>query len=214
MLVPPRKKSFLIPTLIFINIVVFIAWNRLGSETHESPFMVQNFLVSWDSLAEGRFWTLLTSVFSHNTFWHLFFNMFVLNSFGPIIELVLGSKRFFKFYFVAGIISSIGHAAVSAFILGMPDLPALGASGAISGLVLLFAFIFPREKILIMGIIPVPAFWGALLFIGFDIWGVVAQAEGGGLPIGHGAHLAGAFTGILYYFFWIKKLIPKNQIQE
>jgi membrane associated rhomboid family serine protease len=176
--------------------------------------MMAHFLVSWDSLIEGRYWTLITSAFSHNEFWHLILNMFVLSSFGPVIQIVIGTKRFLAFYFVAAIISSFGHALVSAFILGQPDLPALGASGAISGIVLLFAFIFPRERILIFGIIPLPAIWGALLFVGLDIWGVFAQAEGGGLPIGHGAHLGGAVTGILYYYFWIRKALQRQRAQQ
>jgi membrane associated rhomboid family serine protease len=51
---------------------------------------------------------------------------------------------------------------------------------------------------------------GALAFIGLDVWGLIAQAEGGGLPIGHGAHLGGAFTGILYYFLFLRGRIPRG----
>lgn len=186
--------------IIFINILVFLAWNIplpvLGAE-----FMPLNFLISWDALIEGRFWTLLTSVFSHNMFLHIFLNMYVLYSFGTVILMTIGLKRFLWFYFIAGIFSSFAHAAVSAFILGQPGLPALGASGAIAGIILLFSLLYPKEKILIMGIIPLPAIWGALAFIGLDIWGLVAQAGGHGLPIGHGAHLGGAFVGIIYFFY-------------
>jgi membrane associated rhomboid family serine protease len=132
----------------------------------------------------------------------------VLNSFGPIVERTLGSKRFLGFYLVAGIVGSLGHAAVSRFILEDPDLPALGASGAISGLILLFSLLYPKEKILLFGIIPMPAMIGAVLFVGLDIWGVVAQAEGGGLPIGHGAHLGGAIAGLIYF------LILRAQLQR
>ncbi|MCB0356276.1 MAG: hypothetical protein KDD40_04675, partial [Bdellovibrionales bacterium] len=49
-------------------------------------------------------------------------------------------------------------------------------------------------------ILPVPAIFGALAFVGLDLWGLYTQTQGGGLPIGHGAHLGGAFTGICYYF--------------
>lgn len=167
--------------------------------------MINNFLVSWDAVGQGYWWTLLTSVFSHNMFFHLLMNMFVLDSFGPVLEKLLGSFRFLKIYLIAGIVGSIGHICVSHFLLAKSDLPALGASGAIAGMVILFSFIFPRRTILLFGLIPLPAIWGALLFIGLDIWGLVEQAEGGGLPIGHGAHLGGAFTGILYYFFIYRK---------
>jgi membrane associated rhomboid family serine protease len=167
--------------------------------------MQENFLVSWEGLEEERYWTLLTSVFSHNMFFHILLIMLVLNSFGSLIEVVLGRVRFFIFYLIAGIVSSLCHCLVSAFIIGSPETPALGASGAIVGLVLLFALIFPRQKILIFGLIPMPAIWGALLFVGLDLWGLIAQAEGGGLPIGHGAHLGGAASGIVYYFLFLRR---------
>lgn len=186
--------------IIFINILVFLAWN-IPLPVLNSDFMPLNFLISWDALLEGRFWTLITSVFSHNMFLHIFLNMYVLYSFGSVILMTIGLKRFLLFYFVAGIFSSFAHAAVSAFILGQPELPALGASGAIAGIILLFSLLYPKEKILIMGIIPLPAIWGALAFIALDIWGLVAQAGGHGLPIGHGAHLGGAFVGIIYFLY-------------
>ena len=197
------------PTLIVLNILVFLTWN-FGSP-RELQFMVDHFLVSWTSLSDGRLWVLVTSVFSHNMFFHLFMNMYVLNSFGPIVEAILGARRFLTFYFIAGIFSSLCHATVSAFLLGKPDMPALGASGAISGIILFFSLLFPREKILLFGFIPMPAFLGALAFIGLDIAGLVAQAEGGGLPIGHGAHLGGAFAGIVFYFLYRRRLIHQAE---
>lgn len=197
-----RRLSW-VRIFVAINVVVFILWRTQIDELSEAgmnSWMARNFLVSWSLLAEGRLWTLLTSVFSHNSFLHIFINLFVLMNFGPIVERVLGPKRFFKFYLTAGVISSLSHAAVSAYIIGDPSIPALGASGAISGIIMLFSALFPREKILLFGLIPVPAGIGALLFVGIDVWGLIAQAEGGGLSIGHGAHLGGAFTGLIYYF--------------
>lgn len=185
-----------------INTGVFVLWQVLG----QTPFMLENFLVSWDALAAGRTWTLLTSEFSHVWSLHFFVNMFVLWSFGPIVEYTIGSARFLSFYLFAAVVASLGHAGVSAFMLGQPEIPALGASGAISGVILLFAFIYPRARILLFGLIPVPALAGALGFVGLDVLGLIWQAEGGGLPIGHGAHLGGALTGMLYYFLVIRPL--------
>jgi membrane associated rhomboid family serine protease len=167
--------------------------------------MINNFLVSWDHLAEGRFWVLLTAVFSHNLLFHILLNMFVLKSFGPYIEQTLGSRKFLNFYLLCGLFSSLCHAVLSAFYLREPGIPALGASGAISGVILFFSLLFPKEKIYILGLIPVPALIGALLFIGLDVWGLIAQSNGGGLPIGHGAHLGGAFMGILYFIYFVRK---------
>lgn len=193
-----------VPIIIIINIAVFFIWNFISPPDTEPIFMVRHFLVSYTALLDGRLWVLITSAFSHIAFLHLFMNLFVLNSFGPIVESTIGTVRFIKFYFFAAIISSASHAFVSAWILGKPDLPALGASGAIAGIILLFSLIFPKQKILIFGLIPIPAIWGVFVFAGLDIWGLVAQAEGGGLPIGHGAHLGGVLAGIIYYFLFIR----------
>lgn len=196
--------KLLIPLIIFINGVVFLRWNLSDSDLQ---FMVDNFLVSWTGLTEGRFWCLLTSVFSHKDLFHFFINMYVLHNFGQVLLRILGGNFFIKFYLLAGLIGSLSHALVSAFILGKPDLPALGASGAISGLVMVFSLVFPKEKLLLFGVVPIPAIWGALAFVGLDIWGVVAQAQGGGLPIGHGAHLGGTITGLITYFLFLRKKI-------
>lgn len=188
---------------LFINLAVFLLWTLADESGVEA--MMANFTVSWDGLVNGRYWTLWTSVFSHNLFIHFLVNMLVLRSFGSILEEQLGSWRFLKFYLFAGGMSSLSHAMISAFVMERPDLPALGASGALAGLVLVFSLLFPREKILIFGLIPMPAILGAFAFIGLDIWGLVAQASGGGLPIGHGAHLGGAFAGILYYILVLRR---------
>ncbi len=195
-----RQKA--VNLILILNCIVYIAWH-LGAQTN-TGFMAQNFLVSWDALLEGRIWTLLASVFSHNMFLHFFINMYVLMGFGGLIERILGFKSFVKFYLAAGVFSSLCHALVSAILLDRPELPALGASGAISGIIIFFALIFPREKILVFGLIPVPALAGALVAVGLDLWGLIAQVDGHGLPIGHGAHLGGALFGALYYFLIFK----------
>jgi len=203
LILPRQQRPLMVPLIILANVAVFISW----SNEELLPFMVENFTVSWSMLEQGRYINLLNSVFSHNLFIHIFINMFVLHSFGSIIEQVIGRWRFIRFYLLAGAVSSLSHCLVSAFLVGEPDMRAVGASGSISGLVLIFAMLFPREKILLFGIIPLPAIAGALAFIGLDIWGVVAQAGGGGLPIGHGAHLGGALTGIIYYFTILRKRV-------
>ncbi len=208
---PRQKKPFFVPLIIVLNILVAVLWH---SHFVSASFMEDHFLASWSALQEGRYWVLLGSAFSHTAFWHIFLNMFVLQSFGSILEIVLGGRRFVIFYLIAGILGSLGHCLASNYLLHSPDLPALGASGAIAGVILVFSLLFPKEKILILGLIPIPAIWGALAFIGMDLWGLLAQWEGGGLPIGHGAHLGGAATGIVYYFFFLRNFRKKNSIQR
>lgn len=182
--------------ILVLNALVFVAWIILGPV----PAMTDNFLVSWTALEAGRYWTLLGSAFSHMGGLHFLINMYVLATFGSFVEQVIGSWRFAIFYLLAAIVGSLGHAGVSAFLLDKPELPALGASGAVSGVVILFSLMLPQATLLLLGIVPMPAIVGALVFVGLDVVGLVAQTEGGGLPIGHGAHLGGAAMGALFYF--------------
>lgn len=193
-------RGYVVYTLIALNLLVFLLWQAAIQGFVPLELLFDNFLVSRQHLAEGRFWVLVTAAFSHNMLFHLLINMIVLWSFGILLEQLMGQRRFLSFYLVAGVVSSLAHAVVSTSILNRPpDHAALGASGAVAGLLLLFALTFPKHKILVFGVIPVPALAGALAFIAIDLWGLFAQYEGGGLPIGHGAHLGGAFTGIVYY---------------
>lgn len=193
-------RPYVVFTLVALNVAVFLLWYLALWQGGPLLFMVDNFLVSWQHLAEGRFWVLVTAAFSHNLLFHLLINMFVLWSFGSLLEQLMGRAGFLSFYLVAAVVSSLAHAVTSTMILGRPpDHAALGASGAVAGLLLLFSMSFPQHRILLFGVIPMPAIVAALAFIAIDIWGLFAQYEGGGFPIGHGAHLGGAFTGIVYY---------------
>jgi len=192
-----------VPVIIALNIVVFIMWTMYG----QSQFMLENFLISWSALAAGRWWTLLTSEFSHLWFVHIFLNMLVLLSFGPIVEYTIGSGRFLRFYLVAAVIASLSHAAVSNFLLlHQPELPASAHRVRSQASCCCLRCLYPRARIFLFGLIPMPALVGALAFVGLDAVGLFAQTEGSGLPIGHGAHLGGAATGVLYYLLIIRPL--------
>ena len=187
----------LLRLLIGANVAVFLLW--LAGADASRPlyrFMVENFLVSRAHLAAGHYWTLLTSAFSQIEVWHLALNMMVLYSFGPVLIRRWGPRTFLLFYLTAAIVASFGHVAVGSLI--GRDVPALGASGAMSAVLAAFTVFHPRHKILLFGFVPMPAYVGTLLFVGLDVWGLVAQSGGGGLPIGHGAHLGGAAFGFAY----------------
>ena len=176
--------------------------------------MTENFLVSTLHLEHLRVWTLITAAFSHNELWHLALNMFVLWSFGTVLEHLWGTRVFVFVYLAAAVVASVSHCALSSFIMGRDDIPALGASGAISGLLLAYALHFPRHRILLFGIVPVPALAGVLAFVGLDLWGLIAQGRGGGLPIGHGAHLGGALAGALIYFLYLRATYPTPAVRQ
>jgi membrane associated rhomboid family serine protease len=189
-----RRAAPVVNALLAANIIVFALWLIAPVQ-----IMGDNFLISWSHLQQGRVWTLLAAVFSHATLIHLAINMVVLTSFGPQLEALMGSRRFLVFYLVAGLVGSLAHAVVSSFLMDRPGQAALGASSALAGVLLLFALLFPRSKVLFFFIIPLPAIVAAIAFIGIDVWGLLAQIEGGGLPIGHGAHLGGAAVGLAWY---------------
>lgn len=199
------KRNYPVFAIVILNLLVFLGWS-FATSREEFYFMAENFLVSWNHLASGYWWVLVTSVFSHNLFFHLMINMLALLSFSRIMVMVMGSLNFVLFYLLAGIVGSLMHALTSLYVIQDPAIPALGASGAVSGVILLFSLLFPKEKLLLLGIIPIRAIWGAVFLIVLDLWGMWAQAKGGGLPIGHGAHLGGAFIGVLYFtMFRLKK---------
>ncbi len=193
-----------VPVIIGLNLVVFFMWQLAAANGAWRDFMVVNFLVSPYHLAHGLWWTILTSAFSHAAFWHFAINMIVLWSFGAVLERLWGIRVFTSFYLIAAIVSSLTYCGVALWFLDQPTVPALGASGAITGLLMAYALIFPKQKILLLGIIPIPAFIGVMAFISWDIWGLFVQRNGGGLPIAHGAHLGGALAGAIVYYAYLK----------
>ncbi len=201
---PMDRRSIAVPVIIAINVVVFLAWQAARVDPSLEQVMAANFLVSTTHLLHGYWWTLITSAFSHIEFWHIALNMFVLWSFGTILEKLWGIRVFVVFYMVAAVVASASHCLVSSLVMGNPDINALGASGAVSGLLLAFALMFPHHKILVFGVIPVPALVGALAFVAIDVWGLFAQSRGGGLPIGHGAHLGGAICGLVFWASYLR----------
>lgn len=184
--------------LLTVNLAVFFLWIW---PTVPMEVMAEHFLVSWAHLAQGHLWVLLTAFFSHNLLVHLLINMIVLVSFGPPLERIMGSRRFFGFFVAAGLVGSLAHAVTSYALIGHPEQAALGASSALAGVLLLYSLSFPKARVLLFFVIPLPAIVAALAFIAIDIWGLFMQIEGEGFPIGHGAHLGGAVVGIAYYLF-------------
>lgn len=206
-----HRRLVAVPVIVAVNVVVYLTWQMARGNEELARFMIDNFWVSSAHLfggtlvnqipvEAGHYWTLLTSVFSHSDLWHILINMIVLWSFGSIMERLLGTARFAVFYVTSGVFASAAHCVVSAAI-GLGSVPALGASGAVSAILLAYALTFPKHRILLFGVVPMPALVGALLFVGLDVWGLIAQGQGGGLPIGHGAHLGGALAGSVFWWF-------------
>jgi membrane associated rhomboid family serine protease len=204
-----RRRLVAVPVIVALNAVVFFAWQLAVHGSDLWAFLATNFLVSTHRLQQGMWWTLVNAAFSHMELWHLLLNMVVLWSFGSVLERLWGIRVFVPFYLAAAVVSSASHCLVSTLLIGDDTIAALGASGAVSALLLAFALSFPKHKILVFAVIPVPALAGALFFVALDVWGLIVQGRGVMLPIGHGAHLGGALCGAVFYAVYLRSRMPR-----
>ncbi|MCO6498592.1 MAG: rhomboid family intramembrane serine protease [Chitinophagaceae bacterium] len=185
--------------LIIINFLVFLCQYLFDGRL----FITQRFALY--GLADSHFkpYQLITHMFMHGGWAHLLFNMYALWLFGSMLERNWGSKRFIIFYLLSGL------GAAFAQILLMPDSVAVGASGAIMGLLAAFAYTYPNVQFFI---IPFPfaikAKWIVVVYVLIDLFGGVStiRSATGGDGIAHFAHLGGLVTGFLLMIFWISKL--------
>ncbi|WP_242492611.1 rhomboid family intramembrane serine protease [Methanolobus psychrotolerans] len=132
-------------------------------------------------------WTLVTHMFIHADFMHIFFNMLVLFFFGPELERRAGKKIFLYVYFTAGLVAAIAYSLTSS----APHIPVVGASGAIMGIFAALAIIAPEIKVYLY-FIPMRITHALILFALFDF-----ALLGSNDMIAHTAHLSGIFVGLL-----------------
>ena len=140
--------------LILINLVIFIVTYIIFLS---NPSAIDYLALKPEYIFQGKYlWTIFTSMFMHASFLHLFVNMFSLFFIGSFIEKVIGKKRFIWFYLAAGVFAGLFFSALSVFfgtttigskIFGSPLIYALGASGAIFGLLGLLAILTPNKKV-------------------------------------------------------------------
>lgn len=161
-----RYQSFPVMTivLIFVNSVIFILLLAPGLYTNDpeiyyNRYYMRVFAYGYREMhmmlnpATGQFgssigaWTAFTSMFMHADFWHLFGNMMYLWTFGRRIEDACGSGRFFLFYIFAGLVAGFANAALNP---AASDVPGIGASGAIAGLMGAYLLLFPGARISVM----------------------------------------------------------------
>lgn len=164
-------------------------------------------------ILQGEVWRLLTSVFLHGGILHIFFNMMVLYFTGQRLEAEYGSRELAATYLAAGVFANLFRLLLQAVGLAAPSM-ALGASGAIAALLIIYAFRWPHQRVLFFLILPMPMWLLAVLYVGLDTVGAL-QAEivrGNRSPIGHLAHLGGAFFGLIYYQtgFEFRKLFARK----
>ena len=195
--------------LLLINIILFVAtWIS-------EDFMVRTFAMFYPASPLFRPWQVITHMFMHGGFFHLFFNMYSLWMFGSLIERQIGFKKFITFYFTCGLGAAAMHTGVewlsantmlaagnNADYTQLLYTPVLGASGAIYDLLIGFAMIYPDARLtLIFPPITLGVKWWVGIFIAIELFtGITGTAMG----IAHFAHLGGALLGFLLMMFWKK----------
>ncbi|MBI2404298.1 MAG: rhomboid family intramembrane serine protease [Gemmatimonadetes bacterium] len=174
--------------LIFANVMMFLVTKSLP--------VVEWALVLVPGWILVRPWTVVTYMFLHADLWHLLFNMLGLFFFGPRLEARLGGRSFLALYFVSGISGAL-------LSILTPAAAIVGASGAAFGVFLGYALYWPRERVLIWGVLPVEA---RVLVIVMTVLALYGGMTGGG-GVAHLAHLGG-FAGGFVYLKWSERHTP------
>ena len=188
---PSQSSTPVVLNLIIINVIVFVAQLVFKDLTSYLA------LYSYDT---GLFkpYQLVTHMFAHspNNYFHIIFNMYALWLFGSSLERLWGGKRFLIFYFICGIAAGL----TQMFLVSHGA--AIGASGAIMGLLAAFAYTFPNIQFYILPIpFPIKAKYLAIIYAAIDIFG---QFSGGG-DVAHFAHLGGLVMGLIICIIWKKR---------
>ena len=189
--------------LLYVNIIMYVA------TIINEDFMVGTFAMFYPTSPYFHWWQPLTHMFMHGGFWHIFFNMYTLVMFGMVVERALGTQKYLIFYFVTGLGAAALHTGVEWLQLtymggGAAILytPMVGASGAIYGVLVAFAMLYPQARLtLIFPPITLDAKWWVIIFIGIEL---VTGITGTAMGIAHFAHLAGALFGWLLIRYWRK----------
>ena len=217
---PPVTRN-----LIIINVIVFV-----GYLLNKGLFL-ENFALFYPTSPYFHWWQVITHMFMHGGFFHIFFNMYTLFIFGSVVERIIGSKKFLLFYFICGLGAvalhlgvqylqmqsymegaSLGNLVALQHIQEIKMTPTVGASGAIYGVLMGFAMLFPESRItLIFPPITLSAKWMVVAFVAIELLtGITGTASG----IAHFAHLGGMLIGWLMILQWRKRgiLFDKNRL--
>jgi len=193
--VPPVTKN-----LIIINVIVFLA-TFIGERLLKTDIM--GWLVLYDPKSVlFRWWQPVTYAFMHGGFWHILFNMYTLFIFGSVVERMIGSKKFIVFYIICALGAAATHMVLMTLLQGYSN-PMLGASGAVYGVMIAYAMLFPDSHLtLLFPPVTLSAKWMVIIFAVIEaITGVTGTIEG----VAHFAHLGGMIFGFLLMLYWKKR---------
>jgi len=202
--------------LIIVNVAVFVlqvVWQHSVPYEFETPdggvqqiAIDEPVLNGWFALNQsalfgGQIWRLLTYEFLHDyrSIWHLVFNMYFLYLAGRKVEQYYGPREFLFFYLTAGVLSGVFSSLWYAKF-GEQGWSAVGASGAVAAVFILYALHWPHDVFYLMGVIPVQAMWLAILNAAFDVYPLLLDLGGNSANDGvaHSAHVGGMIFALVY----------------
>lgn len=180
--------------LIIATVVVFVLQQASAGQ-------VTSWLVLQDTsvIERGQIWRLLTYAFCHSDdIFHILFNMLFVWWFGKTLEQMYGSREFLWFYLAAAVFAGLCNLLMG-FVLRFGGMT-LGASGAVMAIMMVYAMHFPRQQILVFGIIPVEVRWLVAGYVVFNSLPVLKQLAGQARmdDVANTTHLGGLLFGYLY----------------
>ena len=192
--------------LVLANVAVYLA-EMVANEPRSNVVVEWLSAYVWTLKYPWMWWQFVTYGFVHDTqsLQHLAFNMLTFWFLGRDVEAWYGTKEFTRLYFVLLVVGSVTWAVVNAFGPSMAGGPLFGASGAVVGVVVLYALIFPRRMLYVMFVLPMPAWAVGAFFVAQDMLGAMGWEIFGGagraanVHVAYAVHLAGAAFAFVYF---------------
>jgi membrane associated rhomboid family serine protease len=178
--------------LLIVNVGVYIVQFFLASST-AGLFLRNLMLVPNEVVHDLAVWQVVTYMFLHGNVYHLLFNMLALFQFGCDLEMAWGTRRFLQFYFFCGVGAGL-MVVIANYLFGNPNIATLGSSGAIYGILLVAAVLWPDRIILMMFLFPIKLKYAVMIFGGIAFMGTFNQAS----AVSDVAHLSGMAFGYLF----------------
>lgn len=199
----PFYTQYVSVAIIVINVLVFLI--QLLDPTgnmliYEAAFIPRDFF-------EGRrYWTIITSMFMHGDFIHIIFNMWFFFVVADNCEKAMGHLYFLITYIVSGICAALLHALFTVLVPFMMDIPTLGASGAIFGIIAVYGILFPKNKLGLLGSTRMRKISAQqfilIYFVTEIIYAIISLGASGTAQMAHvGGFIAGAFFAYLFKLF-------------
>ncbi len=173
--------------LVIINALVYLLTSMIYPNSTYYLAMIPSFVLG------GYIWQPFTYMFVHGGFSHLLFNMISLYLFGTMVEQRVGSREFLLFYLLTGLFSGI--ISLISYLLAGTNVILVGASGAIFGVLLMFAVFYPFARVFVFGLIPLRAPTLVILYTGIELYSQVFSRGGN---VAHLTHLSGLLFAFLY----------------